>query len=70
MANNKQGSKAKAVPFFARYLEGQIPQELSADDLKEISGGGDFKTEKYPSDSDEAETQKYPSDSDEADVSI
>ena len=32
---------AAAVPFFARYLEGQVTQELTAEDLDKISGGND-----------------------------
>lgn len=73
--NQKSNSNSGSVPFFARYLEGQIPQELSEEDLNVINGGGDLRdkgdvgTDKYPSDSDEAETQKYPSDSDEVVVS-
>lgn len=49
-------------PFFARYLEGQIPEE----EQKTVTGGkiSFALTKKYPSDV-EAVTLKYPSDADE-----
>jgi hypothetical protein len=42
-----------SLPFFARFLEGQSGEELSA------------ATTKYPSDLDEFTTMKYPSDGDD-----
>uniref|UniRef100_B8HSS0 Microviridin/marinostatin family tricyclic proteinase inhibitor n=1 Tax=Cyanothece sp. (strain PCC 7425 / ATCC 29141) TaxID=395961 RepID=B8HSS0_CYAP4 len=53
---NKQDASAKAVPFFARYLEEQeVSQELSQEELEGLSGA--------------RTTLKYPSDSDEGDIS-
>ena len=47
-----------ALPFFARFLEGQEREEVG------------IWTLKFPSDKDEADqTQKYPSDSDEGEDS-
>ncbi|MBN3898726.1 MAG: microviridin/marinostatin family tricyclic proteinase inhibitor [Nostoc sp.] len=71
---------SQAVPFFARFLEGQNGEDLSDQQSEAISGGctvvtqkypsdnedGGVVTKKYPSDSDEAVTQKYPSDGDDA----
>ena len=69
--NNNQSNNVSAVPFFTRYLEGQVTQELTEADLENINGGNKDpeQTQKYPSDSDEEVTLKHPSDSDE-DVSI
>ncbi|NES19298.1 MAG: microviridin/marinostatin family tricyclic proteinase inhibitor [Symploca sp. SIO3E6] len=47
-----QQPEAQVVPFFARFLESQISEELE---------GGPM-THKYPSDADEPTTYKYPSD--------
>ena len=66
-------SNSKELPFFARYLEGQITQEISAEEAKKIGGGlSPLATFKYPSDVDEiippkdaATTHKFPSDLDE-----
>ena len=57
----------KAAPFFARYLEGQIDQEMSEEALAEIAGGGGgaIQTERYPSDEDDVSTKRFPSDEDE-----
>lgn len=62
-------NNAKVVPFFARFLEGQLDPELyqdvSEEEMETISGGkrkkpkppkggkGDFVTLKYPSDNEE-----------------
>ncbi|MBD2201143.1 microviridin/marinostatin family tricyclic proteinase inhibitor [Calothrix sp. FACHB-1219] len=66
-----------AVPFFARYLEGQYSEELSEEELSGVGGGIRFATKKYPSDhengggitkprkDDIAVTLKYPSDNEE-----
>lgn len=65
----KQGLQPEAVPFFARFLEGQGTEELSDEEMQAIAGGKKkYTTEKYPSDNDEGgdvTTLKYPSDSDE-----
>ena len=60
----KQGWQPEAVPFFARFLEGQGTEELSDEEMQAIAGG---QTRKYPSDRDEMlTTTKYPSDGDES----
>jgi hypothetical protein len=54
MTNKKNDSKTQRLPFFERYLEGQIPQALSKENLKKINGGDGYATtHKYPSDGDE-----------------
>ncbi|MEM9816465.1 MAG: microviridin/marinostatin family tricyclic proteinase inhibitor [Cyanobacteria bacterium P01_D01_bin.6] len=73
MADYSRDRKPQEVPFFARYLEKQITQELSEEEAKEVSGGASpLVTFKTPSDIDEVSTpkktyvtQKYPSDGDE-----
>lgn len=59
---------SQAVPFFARFLEGQNCEDLSDQQSEAISGGNIVVTQKYPSDSDEAITQKYPSDNEDGGV--
>jgi Serine endopeptidase inhibitors len=54
MSQDKQ-----VVPFFARYLESQA-EDMSAEELNEVSGGGDIVTQAYPSDGDTADGG-YPS---------
>lgn len=63
----KQGRQPEAVPFFARYLEGQDIEELSDEEMQAVAGGGDVTTLKYPSDGEDGgvETRKYPSDSED-----
>ncbi|WP_017717763.1 microviridin/marinostatin family tricyclic proteinase inhibitor [Kamptonema formosum] len=63
----KQGRQPEAVPFFARFLEGQGTEELSDEEMQAIAGGADMVTLKYPSDSEEGgvQTRKYPSDSED-----
>ena len=64
MADKKRANlNAHAVPFFARYLEGQL-EELSEEEAEALGGGGcSLTTKKYPSDCDEGPvTLKYPSD--------
>ena len=69
---DKQELNSKAVPFFARYLEGQL-EDLSEEEMKAVGGGRGWMTKKYPSDSEEGGeittklrdvvmTLKYPSD--------
>ncbi|MEH1804317.1 microviridin/marinostatin family tricyclic proteinase inhibitor [Nostoc sp.] len=78
MSENKpEELNAQAVPFFARFLEGQSLEDLSDEDSKAIIGGGCnnatkknkdelVQTLKFPSDQEDgAVTKKYPSDSDE-----
>lgn len=74
MTNHNHDLDAQELPFFARYLEGQITQDVSEEDAKQISGGASpLVTFKYPSDIDEVAkpkkfdvTHKYPSDGDES----
>jgi Serine endopeptidase inhibitors len=44
----------QVLPFFARYLETQA-EDMSAEELDEVSGGADVVTQRYPSDSDDAD---------------
>jgi hypothetical protein len=43
------------VPFFARFLEGQFSDDLTAEEMKRLRGGASAVTLAYPSDSDTAE---------------
>ncbi|MBW4427077.1 MAG: microviridin/marinostatin family tricyclic proteinase inhibitor [Nostoc desertorum CM1-VF14] len=79
--NKPEELNLQAVPFFARFLEGQSFEELSDKESEGISGGSckltkknknnkkkkDIiaETRKYPSDQEDGVTEKYPSDSDE-----
>ncbi len=70
---NKEDLNSEAVPFFARFLEGQSAEEMSDEEMEAVKGGGDAMTMKYPSDQEDgsgggAVTMKYPSDSDEGGV--
>ena len=56
---------SQAVPFFARFLEGQNIEDLSDLESEAVSGGYKVVTLKYPSDNEDVVTKKYPSDSDE-----
>ncbi|MBH8566664.1 microviridin/marinostatin family tricyclic proteinase inhibitor [Nostoc sp. CENA67] len=53
---------SQAVPFFARFLEGQNFEDLSDQESEAVSGGCTVQTKKYPSDNEEFVTLKYPSD--------
>lgn len=76
--NEQQTSNDKAVPFFARYLEGQFCEDLSEEEMENVHGGYGkiskpardeiFTTLKYPSDNEDGGTgmtEKYPSDKDD-----
>ena len=59
---DKQELNSQAVPFFGRYLEGQLCED-----------GGGSVTEKYPSDNEEGSdpmTRKFPSDNEEDDSPV
>lgn len=68
---NNQDLLPEAVPFFARYLEGQINfiEEISSEEAQVVGGAGTFVTAKYPSDAEDGGggvmTLKYPSDNEE-----
>ena len=74
MANKEeQNSNSPAVPFFARYLEGQLCEEVSEEDAEAVAGGFIVMTMKYPSDREDSPgggdppvTLKYPSDGEDA----
>lgn len=54
MAHDDHDLSAQEIPFFARYSERQIIQDISEEELKKISGGvSPLVTFKYPSDIDE-----------------
>jgi hypothetical protein len=69
---DKQDLKQEAVPFFARYLEGQINfiEEISEEETQAVAGGTGVKklplkavTEKFPSDQEDGGgvvTLKFP----------
>ncbi|MBW4626663.1 MAG: microviridin/marinostatin family tricyclic proteinase inhibitor [Brasilonema octagenarum HA4186-MV1] len=75
--NDQQALNDKAVPFFARYLEGQFCEDLSEEEMETVHGGltavsAPAKDEiattlKYPSDNEDGGgfTKKYPSDKDD-----
>ncbi|WP_414583183.1 microviridin/marinostatin family tricyclic proteinase inhibitor [Scytonema sp. PCC 10023] len=66
---NLQDLNSPAVPFFARYLEGQC-EELSVEEMEAVTGGCQATTKKYPSDLEDGgggivTTLKYPSDNED-----
>lgn len=71
--NDKENSKPEVVPFFARYLEGQMDymEDASESEMQALAGGSRAITRKYPSDSEDSShsgnvtTLKYPSDNEE-----
>ncbi|MBW4614197.1 MAG: microviridin/marinostatin family tricyclic proteinase inhibitor [Desmonostoc vinosum HA7617-LM4] len=67
MSNIKVGNlDSQAVPFFARFLEGQSCEDMSQEEVNSVVGGCKVTTLKYPSDNEDGGvTKKYPSDSDE-----
>ena len=66
----QQDSKQEAVPFFARYLEGQIDyiEDLSEEEMQSVGGGKGFVRHNCPSNAKDGGTegvivtQKFPSD--------
>jgi len=66
---NKEDLNSEAVPFFARFLEGQSAEEMSDEEMEAVAGGKRVVTQKYPSDNEDwgggggiVTTAKYPSD--------
>ncbi|NEP35227.1 MULTISPECIES: microviridin/marinostatin family tricyclic proteinase inhibitor [unclassified Moorena] len=51
---NNPEENSQAVPFFARYLEGQFIEDLSKEEMETVKGGNVLPirslTRKYPSD--------------------
>ncbi|MCC5647407.1 microviridin/marinostatin family tricyclic proteinase inhibitor [Nostoc sp. CHAB 5824] len=71
MSENKpEELNSQAVPFFARFLEGQSFEDLSDQESEGIGGGVQAVTLKYPSDNEDggAVTLKYPSDNEDGGV--
>ncbi len=58
----KQDLTSSAVPFFARYLEGQFSEDLSVEEMEKVTGGSEVVTQRYPSDQEDAVTLAFPSD--------
>ncbi len=53
----RENQDKKAVPFFARYLESQLPEDLrdlSEEESESVTGGAQFTTLKFPSDNEES----------------
>lgn len=70
--DDRNNSKPEAIPFFARYLEGQMDfmEEISQEEMQALEGGSKVTTRKYPSDNEDcpgggAMKQKYPSDNED-----
>ena len=63
-SKDQQEPNSEAVPFFVRYLEGQL-EKLSEEEAESICGGNDIMTRKFPSDQEDGPgpvTLKFPSD--------
>lgn len=71
--SDKEKQNEKAVPFFARFLEGQHVAEMSEEESEAIGGGmegedpDEIMTLKYPSDDEDGGvmTRKFPSDNED-----
>lgn len=76
--NRQEDLNTQAVPFFARFLEGQNCEDLTDEESEAVSGGKIGHTRKYPSDCEDGNgvtgkrrdqdivvTMKYPSDHEE-----
>ncbi|MEH2214343.1 microviridin/marinostatin family tricyclic proteinase inhibitor [Nostoc sp.] len=58
--NKPEKLNSQAVPFFARFLEGQSLEDLSEEESKAIIGGCNNTIN--PNNDEIVQTQKYPSD--------
>ena len=49
---NERDSNQEAVPFFARFLEGQLDymEDMSEEEIQAMAGGSKAVTRKFPSD--------------------
>jgi Serine endopeptidase inhibitors len=70
MSGNNKDDISKPVPFFARYLEGQL-EDLSEEEMEAVVGGEMVTTLAYPSDQEGRDdgivtTKKYPSDQEDS----
>ena len=69
MSEKNKNLDSHAVPFFARYLEGQYCEDLSEEEMDEVHGGLS-KREKIKIDpshpKDIVMTMKYPSDNEDS----
>jgi len=71
--SDKEKQNEKAVPFFARFLEGQHVAEMSEEESEAIGGGREGEdmeivTLKFPSDDEDGGidvTEKFPSDAED-----
>ena len=86
MSENKpEELNSQAVPFFARFLEGQSFEDLSDEESEGIGGGSCdvtknkkhqkkkhqlIETRKYPSDNEDGVTKKHPSDDEQIFVTL
>ncbi|MDZ8227738.1 MULTISPECIES: microviridin/marinostatin family tricyclic proteinase inhibitor [unclassified Nostoc] len=78
--NKSEKLNSQAVPFFARFLEGQSFEDLSDQESEGIGGGNCgvtkkekdelVQTRKYPSDQEDGVTKKHPSDDDQIFVTL
>jgi len=64
--------KEQALPFFARYLEGQFCEDLSEEEMEAVQGGKRFVKRPFKGIPDDGmvTTLKYPSDHEEGDYPI
>jgi hypothetical protein len=53
-------TEKQPLPFFVRYLENQA-EDMSIEELNEVSGGSQIVTQRYPSDSDDVDSG-YPTE--------
>ncbi|WP_063748449.1 microviridin/marinostatin family tricyclic proteinase inhibitor [Fischerella sp. PCC 9605] len=61
MSNSKkQDLNLSVVPFFARYLEGQLCEDLSSEEMEKITGGSEVVTMRYPSDNEDSNPVPMP----------
>lgn len=86
MSENKPKElNSQAVPFFARFLEGQSFEDLSDEESEGIGGGScgltkkdkaqtknypKPQTKKFPSDQEDVVTEKHPSDDEQMFVTL
>ncbi|MGL5807900.1 MAG: microviridin/marinostatin family tricyclic proteinase inhibitor [Xenococcaceae cyanobacterium] len=53
----EENQEKKVLPFFARYLENQLPEDLrdlSEEESESVTGGAQVTTLKFPSDNEES----------------